>query len=49
MGSPLASPSCFFDGDYPIELPNATALGKNVVETMLAAAQADNATSIIRR
>jgi len=31
-----------FDGDYPIELPNATALGKNVVENMLAAVQAGN-------
>ena len=31
-----------FDGIYPIELPTATALGKNVVENMLAAVQADN-------
>ncbi|NBP85472.1 MAG: amidophosphoribosyltransferase [Mycobacteriaceae bacterium] len=31
-----------FDGEYPIELPSATALGKNVVENMLAAVQADN-------
>jgi amidophosphoribosyltransferase len=31
-----------FDGQYPIELPTATALGKNVVENMLAAVQADN-------
>ena len=31
-----------FDGKYPIELPSATALGKNVVENMLAAVQADN-------
>ena len=31
-----------FDGKYPIELPTATALGKNVVENMLAAVQADN-------
>ncbi|HPY23150.1 MAG TPA: amidophosphoribosyltransferase [Mycobacterium sp.] len=31
-----------FDGDYPIALPNATALGKNVVENMLAAVQAGN-------
>ncbi|MGL5444992.1 MAG: amidophosphoribosyltransferase, partial [[Mycobacterium] stephanolepidis] len=26
-----------FDGHYPIELPKETALGKNVVENMLAA------------
>ena len=31
-----------FDGDYPIALPAATVLGKNVVENMLAAVQADN-------
>ena len=31
-----------FHGDYPIALPNATALGKNVVENMLAAVQAGN-------
>jgi amidophosphoribosyltransferase len=31
-----------FDGNYPIELPTATALGKNVVENMLAAVQAGN-------
>jgi amidophosphoribosyltransferase len=31
-----------FDGNYPIPLPTATALGKNVVENMLAAVQADN-------
>jgi amidophosphoribosyltransferase len=31
-----------FDGKYPIPLPSANALGKNVVENMLAAVQADN-------
>jgi amidophosphoribosyltransferase len=31
-----------FDGNYPIELPSASALGKNVMENMLAAVQADN-------
>ena len=38
-----------FDGKYPIELPGETALGKNVIEHMLATAartgiplQADN-------
>jgi amidophosphoribosyltransferase len=31
-----------FDGNYPIPLPSANALGKNVVENMLAAVQADN-------
>jgi amidophosphoribosyltransferase len=31
-----------FDGRYPIPLPSANALGKNVVENMLAAVQADN-------
>jgi amidophosphoribosyltransferase len=31
-----------FDGKYPIELPSASALGKNVMEKMLAAVQADN-------
>jgi amidophosphoribosyltransferase len=33
-----------FDGNYPIELPSETALGKNVVEQMLAntALQAEN-------
>jgi len=38
-----------FDGNYPIELPGETALGKNVIEQMLATAartgiplQADN-------
>ncbi len=30
--------SACFDGDYPIELPGETALGKNVVEHMLASA-----------
>jgi len=38
--------SACFDGKYPIELPSETALGKNVIEHMLAntargAAQAD--------
>ena len=28
--------SACFDGDYPIELPSETALGKNVIEHMLA-------------
>ena len=27
--------SACFDGDYPIELPGETALGKNVIEHML--------------
>jgi amidophosphoribosyltransferase len=27
-----------FDGNYPIELPGETALGKNVIEQMLATA-----------
>ena len=31
-----------FDGTYPIELPSTTELGKNVMENMLAAVQADN-------
>ncbi len=30
--------SACFDGDYPIELPGETALGKNVIEHMLASA-----------
>lgn len=30
--------SACFDGDYPIELPGETALGKNVIEHMLATA-----------
>ena len=41
--------SACFDGNYPIELPGETALGKNVIEHMLATAartgiplQADN-------
>jgi amidophosphoribosyltransferase len=41
--------SACFDGTYPIELPSETALGKNVIEHMLANAarssvsvQADN-------
>ena len=41
--------SACFDGNYPIELPSETALGKNVIEHMLANAarsgasvQADN-------
>ena len=41
--------SACFDGNYPIELPGETALGKNVIEHMLANAartgipiQADN-------
>jgi amidophosphoribosyltransferase len=39
--------SACFDGEYPIELPSESALGKNVVEHMLANAartgmQADN-------
>ena len=39
-----------FDGDYPIELPSATMLGKNVVENMLAAVQAgsDNVSALSR-
>jgi amidophosphoribosyltransferase len=39
-----------FDGDYPIELPTDTALGKNVVENMLAAVQAgsDNFSALSR-
>lgn len=31
-----------FDGKYPIALPGTTELGKNVMENMLAAVQADN-------
>ena len=30
--------SACFDGNYPIELPGETALGKNVIEHMLATA-----------
>ena len=30
--------SACFDGDYPIELPGESALGKNVIEHMLASA-----------
>jgi amidophosphoribosyltransferase len=46
--------SACFDGKYPIELPSETALGKNVIEHMLAttargAAQADAQTNIAAR
>ncbi|MCX6480321.1 MAG: amidophosphoribosyltransferase [Mycobacterium sp.] len=34
-----------FDGKYPIALPSNTELGKNVMENMLAAVQADNDTA----
>jgi len=44
-----------FDGKYPIELPGETALGKNVIEHMLASAartgipiQADNVSALRR-
>ena len=49
--------SACFDGDYPIELPGETALGKNVIEHMLATAartgvpiqaQNDNASALRR-
>ena len=49
--------SACFDGNYPIELPGETALGKNVIEHMLATAartgvpiqaQNDNASALRR-
>ena len=42
-GQPASRLCCAcFDGRYPIELPSTNELGKNVMENMLAAVQADN-------